>query len=355
MKKQTGSLLLAAFLAAFCLGVPAFAEQPAAPQTDAAAAPAPAEALAEISPASEPQAPVSEPDAAGETAEAQEQMTLVVLGDSIAAGVGLPDIQYGPAEIGLDMRPNFENYPADCYTSCLAQDLGLDRQHAINLGLPALMSGDMAELIRDGKMSQFNQPAGTFYDYPEYQDYLRRADVIVVQIGSNDALVPCIVALGNATNWKSEKAVNMLISGLYRDVADPEVRAQFFDALREISLTWQETSDTFHLLFSEMGQICRSAYDSASVNLAQIVAELQALNPDAQIVLLGYTDPVPMIPCWSSYFNQMNRVEKQLAADNENVIYVPIPKTQTAPDGHPTVEGHRYIADQILDALESDR
>ena len=42
-------------------------------------------------------------------------------------------------------------------------------------------------------------------------DYIRRADVISVQVGSNDALVPALVALGNATNWKSEQLVACLL------------------------------------------------------------------------------------------------------------------------------------------------
>jgi uncharacterized protein YecA (UPF0149 family) len=60
-------------------------------------------------------------------------------------------------------------------------------------------------MIRYGKMPQMNMASGCEYNYPEFQDYIRKADVVSVQIGSNDAFVPCIVALGNATNWKSEK------------------------------------------------------------------------------------------------------------------------------------------------------
>lgn len=347
MNKRILCFLLSAVLAFSCLSVPALAEQPDTPGLPANTLSAPEDGTA-----AEPDTPLPEALSPQDEAGAlPEQLMLVALGDSITAGVGLPDIRYAPAAIGLDMRPNFEGYPADCYVSYLAQGLGLDRQHAINLGLPALMSGDMVELIRDGAMSRFNQPAGTFYAYPEYQDYLRRADVIVVQIGSNDALVPCIVALGNASNWKSEKLVNMLITGQYRDFSNPDIRRQFFGGLREFSLTWKEAGDTCQLLFSEMGKICRSAYDSASANLSRIVAELQVLNPDAQIVLLGYTNPVPLIPCWCSFFSKMNRAAREIASGSTNVLYVPIPKAQTAADGHPTVKGHRYIADQILSAL----
>lgn len=50
-------------------------------------------------------------------------------------------------------------------------------------------------MLHTGAMPQMNQQAGTYYVYPQMLDYLKRADVISVQIGSNDALVP---ALGGA-------------------------------------------------------------------------------------------------------------------------------------------------------------
>ena len=52
-------------------------------------------------------------------------------------------------------------------------------------------------MIQYGKMPQMNMASGCEYNYPEFQDYIRKADVISVQIGSNDAFVPCIVGLGN--------------------------------------------------------------------------------------------------------------------------------------------------------------
>ena len=39
-------------------------------------------------------------------------------------------------------------------------------------------------------------------------------------------------------------------------------------------------------------------------------------------------------------------------ATQEGLIYVDIPRAQTAADGHPTVKGHQYIANQILNALK---
>ena len=191
------------------LAVPAFAQQPDAlppEQTAPAAQEQPAEAAA--------------PDAEAPTAEApaaDPQRTYVALGDSIVSGVGLPDFKYAEAAIGIDAAPNFEGYPEQCYVSLVGKGLGLDRQHAINLGLPGLTTGDLADMLHTGAMPQMNQQAGTYYVYPQMLDYLKRADVISVQIGSNDALVPALVALGNATNWKSEQLVATMVSGVLRE------------------------------------------------------------------------------------------------------------------------------------------
>lgn len=280
----------------------------------------------------------------------QQQITYVALGDSITAGVGLPDMKYNVAPIGFDLKPNFEGYSSQCYTALVANGLGLDHQHAIDLGLPGLMSADMVDLIQTGAMPKMNQASGAYYVYPEYQEYLRKADVISIQIGSNDALVPCIVGLGEATNWKSEHLANLMVSGSLRDF-NFEKLGMFFEALNRMWLTFDETSATNRLLFRGMDEICSSAYTNVTNNLPQIVAGIRALNPDAKIVLLGYTNPVPLLPAWNSYFNKLNSYAKDLAAQ-DGLVYVAIPRTQTAADGHPTVNGHKYIAQQILNVLK---
>ena len=232
----------------------------------------------------------------------------------------------------------------------MGKGLGLNRQHAINLGLPGLMSADLLDMVRNGRMPQMNQASGSYYVYPEYQDYLRNADVISIQIGSNDALVPCIVSLGEATHWKSEQLANMMVSGFLRDFNFQKF-GMVLEALNKMWLTFDESSATTRLLFRGMNEICNNAYASVTSDLPQIVAAIRELNPDAKIVLLGYTNPVPMIPAWNSYFKRLNNFAKDLA-QQEGLVYVAIPKTETAADGHPTVKGHQYIAKQILNALQ---
>lgn len=49
------------------------------------------------------------------------------------------------------MRPNFKGYSPDCYVGKVASKLGLDRDHAIDLGLPALTAPDLVDMIRTAR------------------------------------------------------------------------------------------------------------------------------------------------------------------------------------------------------------
>ena len=282
--------------------------------------------------------------------ENPNSFTYVALGDSICSGVGLVQMEnHGTSMMGVDVSFNFKGYPAQCYVGQLASVYNLDRDHAINLGLPALMSSDLVDLLRDGKMNGMNMLSGCEYNYPQMREYIRQADVISIQIGSNDALVPCIVGLGNATNWKTEEAASIVLSGDLRTAGGFNALVK---SLKKYKLTTAEVNATWNLLTSGMAKICNEAYPVTTANLETIVQTIRELNPDAQILLVGYTNPVPLISCWSKFFNKMNRYEKKLAAEYD-LTYVAIPNTKTELDGHPTVSGHKYIARQLTKAIDA--
>lgn len=394
MNKRFASLAVSALLLVSLLSVPALAEgteaaadtvsddhvivtlnpeaalQPETPAEAAASAtetaqadPAPSaddaeEAEAEVKAddtAKEAKADIETAAAASDNKEEDkdEQLTYVALGDSIVAGVGLADVQYSARSgYSVDMTPNFQGYSPDCYVGKVAAALGLDRDHAINLGLPALTAPDLADMIRYGKMPQMNMASGCEYNYPEFQDYIRKADVVSVQIGSNDAFVPCIVALGNATNWKSEKLAATILAGDLRNEGSGSTMSTIYRSIKAMDLTKAERDATWNLLFSGMSKICDETYPKTTAALISIVQEIRNLNPDAQIILVGYTNPVPLIPCWRSYFNKLNKFEKQIAK-TYNLTYVAIPNTETTLDVHPTIKGHQYIANKLVNAIEN--
>ena len=148
MKHPRFTAWLCSAAALVLLAVPAFAQQPDALPPEQAAPAAQEQTAEAAAPAAE--APAADP-----------QRTYVALGDSIVSGVGLPDFKYTEAAIGIDAAPNFEGYPEQCYVSLVGKGLGLDRQHAINLGLPGLTTGDLADMLRTGAMPHMNKQEGT--------------------------------------------------------------------------------------------------------------------------------------------------------------------------------------------------
>ena len=348
MKNKKFASFLAAAAALVLLAMPAFA---ADEQTELLASEA-AEVQQEQTAAPAEQETALPADAQTD-GEPEPQLTYVALGDSITSGVGLADMKYNIAQIGYDLQPNFEGYPSQCYTALVGKGLGLDRQHAINLGLPGVMSKDMLELVKTGTMAEMNTLSGCQYNYPEFVDYIKSADVISIQLGSNDAFVPTVVSFGEATNWKSEDLASIVLSGNLRG-SSKETEDALNESLKKLSLTRSEKDAVWNLFFSGMNKICENAYPESSSNLRQIVATVKELNPDAQILIIGATNPVPLLPSWSNYFSKLNNYEKQLA-DVYGATYVSIPFAQTELDGHPTVSGHKYIADKIVKAIEAQQ
>ena len=347
--KRIASLLLSAALL-LSLAVPAFAENPTTEETAE-----PETAVQEV----EPEA-LTEDDAVAPVAEptAKKEYTYVAIGDSVTAGVGLSGLQYKLVQNGFDMSGNYKGYDGQCFVGYVADQLGLDRDHAINLGLPAVMTRDLADLIETGAMPAMNQYSGVQYtSVPELKEYIQKADLITLQIGANDALIRTIVALGEATNWKSEKLANSMVTGMFRNLT-PDNIDYFMDCLKQLTLTPSEFRAVMYLLTTGMGQICTSTYADTVTQLERVMKDLRELNPEAQILVLSYNNPVPLMPSWSRHFRRVTPppprrgtpAAAKLAAQYD-VTYVPIPYTRTANDGHPTVSGHKYIGRQILKAV----
>ena len=360
MKKQIISLALSAVMLFAGLSISAFAEEPLTEAEPAAAETVEEEnslfrksdKTAETTETAETTDPTDEETAAqSEEPEEDKQIRYVALGDSICSGVGLTNVPYAHNLMGVDVSFNFKGYPENCYVGQVAKTLGLDRDHAINLGLPGLMSADLVELVQTGKMSEMNKLSGCQYNYPEIIEYIKQADVISIQMGSNDAFVPTVVAFGHATNWKSEDLASIVLSGNLRS-KDPETKAAFDASMKKLKLTKSEVDAVWNLATSGMSKICNDAYPVSSANIRTVVETVRALNPDAQILLIGATNPVPLLPSWSNYFSKLNKFQKQLA-EVYDIDYIAIPYAQTELDGHPTVAGHKYIAKKIVRAIQN--
>lgn len=272
--------------------------------------------------------------------------TYVALGDSITTGVGLSDAKFDITATGYDVEENYHGYSPDCYVARVADVLGLDRDHAINYGMPAAMSSNILDLVRTGSTDS----GSACYDLPTLRQELADADLITLLIGSNDTVIQLMGAMGRATNGKATKLLIPLLTGTMR-----EMNLQTLQTLRKglenLDLTPEELKAALKLLDSGMEEICDQTRGQTVANVEQILQELRALNPDAQIILVGYYNPLPFLPTYGRHFRLLNRSVKALA-QQYGADYVSIPYTSIANDGHPTVCGHKYIARQILKAVK---
>ena len=138
-----------------------------------------------------------------------------------------------------------------------------------------------------------------------------------------------------------------------------QMDASSFAALREnldsLNITAQQRKALLKLLDSGIAEICTQSQASTLANLEALLQELKALNPDAQIVLVGYYNPVPLLPApanpFVKHFRTLNRSVQKLAQQYD-VAFASAAYTLVANDAHPTACGHKYLARQILKALE---
>lgn len=275
-------------------------------------------------------------------AEDGHAYTYVALGDSITTGVGLKDTHFSSTAKSYDVQENYHDYSKDCYVARVADALGLDRDHAVNYGMPAAMSSNILDLVRTGSTAS----GVAYYDLPPLRQELADADLITLLIGSNDTVLQLMGAMGRATNGKATKLLIPLLTGTMRELNLQTLKK----GLENLDLTPEELKAALKLLDSGMEEICDQTRGQTVANVEQILQELRTLNPDAQIILVGYYNPLPFLPTYGRHFRLLNRSVKALA-QQYGADYVSIPYTSIANDGHPTVCGHKYIARQILKAV----
>ena len=226
----------------------------------------------------------------------EDSYTYVALGDSITTGVGLKDTHFSSTAKSYDVQENYHGYSKDCYVARVAEGLGLSRDQT-----------------------------------------------------ANDTVLQLMGAMGRATNGKATKLLIPLLTGTMREL-NLQTLQTLRKSLENLDLTPEELKAALKLLDSGMEEICDQTRDQTVANVEQILQELRALNPDAQIILVGYYNPLPFLPTYGRHFRLLNRSVKALA-QQYGADYVSIPYTSIANDGHPTVCGHKYIARQILKAV----
>ena len=186
----------------------------------------------------------------------EDPYTYVALGDSITTGVGLKDTHFSSTAKSYDVQENYHGYSKDCYVARVADALGLDRDHAVNYGMPAAMSSNILDLVRTGSTAS----GVAYYDLPTLRQELADADLITLLIGSNDTVLQLMGAMGRATNGKATKLLIPLLTGTMREL-NLQTLQTLKKGLENLDLTPEELKAALKLLDSGMEEICDQTRD----------------------------------------------------------------------------------------------
>ena len=138
-------------------------------------------------------------------AEDEHAYTYVALGDSITTGVGLKDTHFSITAKSYDVQENYHDYSKDCYVARVADALGLDRDHAVNYGMPAAMSSNILDLVRTGSTAS----GVAYYDLPTLRQELADADEIIVS-SSGGLCIQAVELDGKPIGGKAPKTLKTL-------------------------------------------------------------------------------------------------------------------------------------------------
>ena len=258
-------------------------------------------------------------------AAASEGIRYVALGDSIAAGYALP----GYTGSG--------STPDSGFVSILARSLG-DDDHLIDLTESGLDTGELLSLLQTEKC----------------RSALFNSGLITVTVGSNNLLGPCVQLLLKSVGL-SEGSSETVIS-LLRD--DPSLIVSFTRAMMgvEARMAMKKGADRFKSDWPLIAAALREIAPHAVV----LVTSLYNPYRDFTISAMGMT--IRAGDLLGPYLEEMNDFLQscEYGSDYYTVIDITgaqIAATMSGPAGvdvnpHPSVEGHRQIAEALLAALD---
>ncbi len=256
--------------------------------------------------------------------------TYVALGDSIAAGYGLPG--YSASQ---------ETPPADSYQSVVGSFL---KTSPVNFAVTGDDSTDCINILNSG----------------EADTALSDAGVITISIGSNDLLKP-FIEIAKETFGITEENGSMDISSLedyYADFKDASlidmlaIANDFADKLKDNKVL-HEKAQAFSLNFNEIINILKEKAPQAEIYVTNVY------NPYKDVMVLGNSA--------DTYIKEINNTFTDNSEDytlidvytlfaKENLVNTKFDISDLENinlDPHPSKEGHARIASAIIDALNA--
>ena len=277
------------------------------------------------------------------------------IGDSICAGFAQLDYEYVN---GFSMNDNIEDSPTFCYARQVGDRLG---SAAHNLGKCGCDSNELLDILENPNHIE----NGTNY-YNVYREYLGTSDLITLEIGSNDLLMAVVDSIleSAGTSMTHQQAMALVEPLLTRDI---DGIVNLIEVITGIKLSEDQINAIKESLSDEaLDSTLSTAYGKFIVNFPIILDNLRLINSKAELIILNYYNPfnitenstkISTINLIQSYTDQMNVFTGQQCSSN-GLLYVDISDIETnidtgIPDPHPSVDGHKEIANRIIDSQYS--
>lgn len=278
--------------------------------------------------------------------------TYVLLGDSVASGHN--DLVYVDSE--------FKRVD-DSYGAYVADELGVEY---IPMACPGTRTIDMRYMLED------DYPADDylFHDahdveamkarIPEYRRAISEAGLITLGVGGNDfgTFLTWVIADELEKQNTCDEYVKALRELLKQGNADDDMLANFDKAV-ELAKLMGAMPDLLNVL----PQAVKYGIDNFSKNWDIVIEDILALNPDVQLMVIGMFDngvkneedaaaseAGGVVPSLGQMI--VDAANKPMKEGAKKYGYTFVDTTGTICDNyHPKKEGHRHIADRILEAL----
>lgn len=280
-------------------------------------------------------------------AESEAQYTgfysaYTAIGDSICAGYGTPS--YDSDKNGTGMGENIKNSPKECYAQLLSTKLGAEMA---NLGNCGCDSKELYEALTDE----------TQKNHDTYLQYIKKSDLITLNIGSNDlsfALMDDILAAVSTDSASLTKEQSLVLLDMLFSGGDIGEFIRYIGTLDGVKLDYDSLVKLFKVLSnSGVHSAFARGYEAYTKYYPMVVEKIKELNPDAQIVLLNYYNPYlddtgdTMIDSVTNSVVAMQELNNAL----KNIQYDDSPSTADAEDKQDTSAANSDTSDQLNQIL----
>ena len=280
----------------------------------------------------------------------EDYSSYVLLGDSVASGWS--DVE--------ERETRFVRVEGS-YGAFVADDLGVDVYHP--MACIGFRTTDLRYIFED----DYEADEFLFYSIddsemewriPIIRQEVANADLITLNVGGND--------WGSYVGWHIYKAIDVFIED------HPDFVAQVKGYLETAGTDPNTISTIIDIaalcgaipeLLQILPQALKRGFENFFANWNYVVEDIYALNPDVELIVIGMFD---------------NMVQNQETADRNEAALIKLNVSQAIVDyantpmresaekygytfidpvgtvcerNHPSIEGHRYIADLILEAL----